>query len=256
MYPEANLTFARTLVARLVLSWCLALACAGVANAQPLEVRSNSTIEIVYITAADCVYCRSWRYMRTGGWTRFEQKAEAKYVNLVSVDKGVLNNPMKSDYYPEQYRNLYQLSPRFGNLIPAWWLLLDGKPVLRKVGETGWDTVIEPAIIKLVAVKIAGGGTVSDFRNAAAADVPMITGDVQDTMAVPYINDRGRDGYRKFLSRKSPRAFAISQDGSWAWANRGQNPQQRALDNCNAHSEQQCQLYAVDNEIVYSAIRR
>ncbi len=244
------------LVCRLILFCCLVIVCAGAATAQQLEVRSNSTIEIIYITAADCVYCRSWRYMRTGGWTRFEEKAEARHVNLVSVDKGGLNSHMKSDYYPEQYRNLYQLSPQFGNFVPAWWLLLDGKPVLRKVGESGWDTVIEPAIIKLVALKSLGGGTIPGFRSASATDVPVITGNVQDATAVPYIGDRGRDDYRTFLSRKSPRAFAISRDGAWGWSNRTQDPQQRALDNCNGNSEQQCQLYAVDNEVVYSANRR
>jgi hypothetical protein len=244
------------ILARRLLFFCIfALVCAVGANAETVEVRSTSTIEIVYITAGDCVYCRSWRYMQAGGWARFEQRAEAKHVNLVSVDKGVLRNSMKLDYYPERYRNLYELSPRFGNIVPAWWILLDGKPVLRKVGETGWDTVIEPAIIELVAAKMEGGGTLAGFHNATS-DVPAVTSDVQDSTSVPFINDRGRENYKRFLSRKSPRAFAISRDGSWGWADRGKNPQQRALDNCNAYSEQQCRLYAVDNEIVYSATPR
>lgn len=121
-----------------------------------LDVKPESRIEIVYISASDCSYCRSWRYTLNGGWKRFSQKPEAQYVHLITVDKGLLRFRIKEDDYPKGYRHLYKEAPRFGNVVPAWCVLVDGQPVLYGAGEKNWDTTVEPAIIDLVAQKLAG----------------------------------------------------------------------------------------------------
>ncbi|HTY02801.1 MAG TPA: CocE/NonD family hydrolase [Rhodocyclaceae bacterium] len=69
--------------------------------------------------------------------------------------------------------------------------------------------------------------------------------------AVPFLNADGRDGYRKFLAAKMPRAFAISAGGQWGWAFGGYDPLARALANCRAKGESRCQLYSVDNSVVW-----
>jgi dienelactone hydrolase len=69
--------------------------------------------------------------------------------------------------------------------------------------------------------------------------------------ALPYVKDSGRKGYATFLTRDSPRAFAIARSGAWSWANGGDDPLKRALDNCSRHAKAQCKLYAVDDAVVW-----
>ena len=69
--------------------------------------------------------------------------------------------------------------------------------------------------------------------------------------AVPYQKEKGREAYAKFLQQEPPRAFAISNDGGWGWANGGDDPLRRALEFCKTKSKAPCHLYAVDTDIVW-----
>ncbi|MEJ2767393.1 hypothetical protein [Mycetohabitans sp. B46] len=70
--------------------------------------------------------------------------------------------------------------------------------------------------------------------------------------AVPSLNGSGREGYATFLKQYPSRAFAVSDSGAWSWAEGGGNPVSVALDNCQKHSRDPCQLYAVDHVVVWS----
>jgi hypothetical protein len=82
---------------------------------------------------------------------------------------------------------------------------------------------------------------------------------VDDAAAVPLINDRGRQGYRDWLTHKMPRAFVIAANGAWqsAWGECTKNPDepcdpaQRALANCQKRKLPKCKLYAVDDRVVW-----
>jgi hypothetical protein len=66
------------------------------------------------------------------------------------------------------------------------------------------------------------------------------------------VNAGGREGYKTFLSKQFPRAFAVSSSGAWGWAEMGDDPLARALANCNRNSKNQpCRLYAVDDGVVW-----
>lgn len=69
--------------------------------------------------------------------------------------------------------------------------------------------------------------------------------------AIPHIKEKGREGYRTFLGKSFPRAFAISEASAWGWANEGDDPAARALANCQKHSLQPCKLYAIDDYVVW-----
>jgi dienelactone hydrolase len=75
---------------------------------------------------------------------------------------------------------------------------------------------------------------------------------LDDIDAVPYVPLRGREQYREFLKKATPRAFAISSSGSWGWAEEGENTNEKALAACQAASTEPCQLYSVDHDIVWS----
>ena len=72
-----------------------------------------------------------------------------------------------------------------------------------------------------------------------------------DDAKVPHLRDSGRAGYKTFLSKPNPRAFAIAPTGAWGWADGGDDPLKRALDNCNRNGRGQCKVYAVDDEVVW-----
>jgi dienelactone hydrolase len=71
--------------------------------------------------------------------------------------------------------------------------------------------------------------------------------------AIPYVGPTGRDGYRRFLQQYPHRAFAVSTGGAWAWAEGGDNPLALALDRCAHQNAGACQLYAVDDRVVWRA---
>jgi hypothetical protein len=72
---------------------------------------------------------------------------------------------------------------------------------------------------------------------------------VTDVSAVPISASARVAGYEKFLAAPSPRAFAVGQKGAWGYAT-GDYVTGRALGFCQ-RSGQPCQLYAVDNDVVW-----
>lgn len=72
-----------------------------------------------------------------------------------------------------------------------------------------------------------------------------------DIAAVPYLEEQGRAAYRVFLEKTAPRAFALSASGAWGWAEEGESPDVRALASCQRRSSLPCQLYSVDESVVW-----
>ncbi len=68
---------------------------------------------------------------------------------------------------------------------------------------------------------------------------------------VPHLKPAGREGYRAFLVKALPRAFAIAPNGAWGWADGGDDPLARALANCARNAVGECRLYAVDDQVVW-----
>lgn len=74
---------------------------------------------------------------------------------------------------------------------------------------------------------------------------------IDDIAAVPYLSEQGRAAYREYLDKMTPRAFAVSPSGAWCWAEEGEDPDTRALATCAKKSNQPCQLYSVDDYVVW-----
>jgi dienelactone hydrolase len=74
---------------------------------------------------------------------------------------------------------------------------------------------------------------------------------IDDVMAVPYINDRGRDAYRQFLAHPSPRAFVIVKTGAFTTSYGGNNPLDSAMRSCRSHFQNACEPYAVNDTVVW-----
>jgi dienelactone hydrolase len=74
---------------------------------------------------------------------------------------------------------------------------------------------------------------------------------IDDVAAIPYLPDSGREAYRAFLDKMTPRAFALSDSGAWGWAEEGEDTDGRALAACQAQSQHPCKLYSVDDYVVW-----
>lgn len=89
---------------------------------------------------------------------------------------------------------------------------------------------------------------------AIAEDLPIPGTDyasIDNIEAIPYLQESGREAYRAFLGKSSPKAFAVSPSGVWSWAEDGENPVERVLSICQRTSALPCKLYAVDNYVVW-----
>jgi dienelactone hydrolase len=75
---------------------------------------------------------------------------------------------------------------------------------------------------------------------------------LEDDSRLPYVKESGRHGYKAYLSKVVPRAFAIGADGAWSWAEEGEDPIKRALDSCKRQSKAECRLYSVDDAVVWA----
>lgn len=84
---------------------------------------------------------------------------------------------------------------------------------------------------------------------------------LQDADAIPNLDPAGREAYRDWLTRPQPRAFALSADGHYAsiWGTRPadttlpSDPKARAMLWCERRSKAPCQLYAVNDKVVWDA---
>ena len=73
---------------------------------------------------------------------------------------------------------------------------------------------------------------------------------IDDIDAIPYINDKGREVFKKFLSQAAPKVFVITENGEAVSSSGGLDPLGRAMKSCQQHSKT-CQVYAVDNSVVW-----
>lgn len=89
----------------------------------------------------------------------------------------------------------------------------------------------------------------------SSVPVPPPTGfaALEEESKVPHVRDTGRAGYKAYLGRLLPRAFAIAPNGAWGWAEGGDDPLRRALFICNRTGQGECRLYSVDDQVVWEA---
>ena len=77
---------------------------------------------------------------------------------------------------------------------------------------------------------------------------------VDDAAAVPGLNERGRAAYAAFLTKAQPRAFALGPHGRWFWRAGDPGAMRLAVADCEIATQgQPCELYAVDDQVVWRA---
>ena len=119
------------------------------------------------------------------------------------------------------------------------------------------DNIVPPAAPPVPAVRSTPVSAPQPAQRAAY----IATGyaKIDDVDAIPFLNDNGRQSYRNWLTKGTPRAFAISPTGTLA-ASFGlkpvdetlpSDPVERAVVACNRISKTACRLYAVNGSVVW-----
>lgn len=112
-------------------------------------------------------------------------------------------------------------------------LLAKGMPMWRPVLDRFVGTLGISAPRSMGAPPASGFAAIDD-----ATRLPLVRQDVKDT------------GYARFLALDLPRAIAIGPKGEWAFFS-GDNALQRSLERCAQTARTTCQLYAVDDQVVW-----
>lgn len=125
---------------RFTLSLLLFLA-AGTALAQA------KVVEVFYLGAPDCPYCRKWESRTRPG---FLASPEGKAVTYVEIRGETLRQPIEARHYPARYKWVYeQVGDSRG--VPRFLLAVDGKVVHSAFGTDGFEQVFIPALRKVLA---------------------------------------------------------------------------------------------------------
>jgi hypothetical protein len=109
------------------------------------------------------------------------------------------------------------------------------------------------------ALPLAGSVQIAVNSNSATSIGSPANIRLEDVDAVPYLSDRGREIYRAYLTKATPKAFAIAETGRLhsSWGARPANPSdpidvsERALSICAKANNAPCKLYAVGNVVVW-----
>lgn len=109
----------------------------------------------------------------------------------------------------------------------------------------------------LAVSAIAEGPEPAATAPATAAAIPAIQTRVLDVAAVPYLRAAGRADYVRFLQQATPRAFALSREGSWGWSAALESVEAtdtRAIEICRRWGGSDCRIYARDLDVVWPGL--
>ena len=185
------------------------------------------------------------------GWTIADEAGNKMFATLVVRNKHtvMVEIAYSAQKYSLKYRDSvnmnYHGEARYDSRLPS-----------ARNGYTPRGPVIHPAYNTWVQeLKAAIDASLLQPKPA----LEKAAGGLDDVDAVPGLDERGRQGYRDWLTKKAPRAFVVASDGRWN-ATWGTTPRtagdpvdtaERAMAQCVRAGKPGCKLYAVDNEIVW-----
>lgn len=156
-----------------------------------------------------------------------------------------------------------------GYSYPAWLKLIFGESRTYDKGDERNSDIqagkpVDPAQAQdgSLPANSAGAGAASSLASnnaspAASVRAPAVR--LEDVAALPHVGERAKQGYREWLGKPMPRAFAISERGHWAGAwganpadsTQPVDPSERAIAACQQRTGVKCRLYAVDAAVVW-----
>jgi len=208
-------------------------------------------------------------FTKNGLPTRYVDKRDASPIALQAQEHALLIKPTSASFMGRGgasglHLQADLLDPVSGKSI--WTAEVSmSKSGLAKLDEGVADHIALQILDRLRADKVAAlaegpwlnleGKSVETAPKSIYAELPWLKDSgfakVDDVMAVPYLSEKGREGYRSYLNKRYPRAFAIAPNGNWAWSSTGLDVAERALAACNKNGKDPCELYSIDNKVLW-----
>ncbi len=212
---------------------------------------ANSAVTVVYWGSRDCRWCTYWESSASGLETEFRASTIFPSLTYHVIRNPWLNSPYGEGDFSDNQRWLWNLAAngsfRLPRVRPTWSVFVGRNHVRNYIGTKAWKEAALPAIQRLV---VAGNDSSETLIQVLSELQPSASGQkiaVTDIDAVPYLDRAGKDAYREWLARATPRAFALSLDGAWG---RGRRPDD-AMKYCQRYAEEPCELYAVNSDVVW-----
>lgn len=127
-------------------------------RADLLRVTATSRIQLVYLGAGDCMFCRRWEGP-LGYEGSFRRGRAAQQVEVIKIERTTFLAPQAMSELPAEIRALDKPNDRrLASLMasaPAWLVILDGRLVLARRGLSNWKKEVEPFVEKLATAKEA-----------------------------------------------------------------------------------------------------
>lgn len=211
----------------------------------------NQEIWVAYWGAADCRWCSYWESSSSGLEADFRASSVFKKIKYSVIKNARTADPYTENDVPREaawiWEGATQGTFRLPKLRPAWSIFIGRKHLRTFVGAYSWKDTVFPVIQKITFARDESPERLANvltelFPYASGAKVA-----VGDVGAVPYIGYPGREGYKTWLQKKDPKAFAIAPDGSWGWSRTAED----ALAYCRRYAKDDCVLYAVDGQVVW-----
>ena len=118
------------------------------ANTFPCKAHAaDSRIEVFYLSAPDCPYCRIWEFRSRSALL---ESPEGKAIRFIDIRGETLRQPIEARHYPPEHLWVFEeIGPSRG--VPRFLLAIDGKIVLTAFGTDGYSQLFLPALKKAVA---------------------------------------------------------------------------------------------------------
>lgn len=119
------------------------------AAADEISMTGKSRVQVIYLAAADCPYCRHWERSR-GPRDEFAASPLAHEVEFYEARRAHLRDAPSVTDVPKPARWIWDRAwiPR---ATPAWIVAVDETVVLTVVGLERWEREVRPTIEQLVA---------------------------------------------------------------------------------------------------------
>lgn len=193
--------------------------------------------------------CPSWREALAAG--------AASYASETRLPSVWFYGDNDSYFSTETYRTMFDRYTAAGGkarLVAFGQFGTDAHSMFSsRAGQPVWQPEVS-RLLDLVGLPSEPKAEFAKYKNNGLTPIPPKTSfaPLEDESRLPHVKEPGREGYKTYLTKLVPRAFAIGPNGSWAWADGGEDSLRRALDNCKRFAKTDCKLYSVDDEVVWT----
>ena len=187
-------------------------------------------------------------------WESTLARTAGHYAKLTKLPSLWFYGDNDSYFEPPLFRSMHQAYVANGGKATLVAFGRFGRDAHSLFGARAGERIWHPHLAGfLQSVGLPHEVALPQYAGPATLPTPPTTdfAELDNVDSVPHLKENGRKGYAAFLTKDYPRAFAIGPTGAWGWASQGDDPLQRALDNCNKHGKGGCRLYAVDDAVVW-----